>query len=227
MSDGVAHPAFTDGSHVLVAGISGSGDRFGGKTSTCSWLVDHLVPDHFDFGVCFSPKGHNFPGPTVTTAPDAADAVASGARVVEWSVSGSPFDVDDLDERHAEAMDFADGLDGSVVAIHDDAAGYAGSDSLAWATSMAGNPASGDDPIKSLVVTQDPWDLPRRSVRTNLPTVVWVGPLSSEGEKFFRQNGLSDVVEPIRERHSVPYRWSVIDPDGRVTSFRPVDESYA
>lgn len=224
----MSHPVLADATHVLIAGVTGAGDGFGGKTSTAAWWLDHAVPGHFRYGVAFSPKGHRFDFATTVTSPlEAAEAIGDGARVLEWTIDGSPMDVDNLEDAHAQAMSFASGLEGDVLAVHDDAVRYSGADSLEWCTALAGNPAPGDDRIKSLVVTQDAWDLPRRGVRSNLPVFVWVGPLSDEGEKFLKQSGKGKAAEVVRKRHTVPYRWSIIDGDGRVDTFDPVPEQYA
>lgn len=222
-----SHPVFADGSHVLISGVTGSGDEYGGKSSVAAWWLDTAVPVHFDFGIAFSPKGSRFAGPTVTNAREAADAIGSGSRIVEWSVSGSPTNFDALGDAHAEAMSFASGLAGDVLAVHDDAITYAGADSLKWCCALAGNPSGDGNRIKSIVVSQDPWDLPRKAVRSNLPVLIWVGPVTDEIDKFFRQSGKGPAVDVVRERHDRPFMWSVVDGAGTVSTFNPVPDRYA
>jgi hypothetical protein len=222
-----SHPAFTDGTHVLISGVTGSGADFGGKTTTAAWWMDTAVESgHFQYGIAFSPKGNRFPGPTVTSAREAANAVANGKRIIEWTVDGRPGSVGSLHEEHANCMDFVSGVNGDVLAVHDDAVMYSGADSLSWATALAGNPAPGENRVKSLVVSQDPWDLPRKGVRTNLPVLVWVGP-SGSAERYFDCMKKSDAYELVNERHTEPYMWSVVDGDDNVITFAPVDERYA
>lgn len=225
-----SHPVFADGSHVLISGVTGAGDDFGGKTSTAAWWLETAVgAGHFDYGLAFSPKGNRFPGPTVTNSREAAQAVSSGARVIEWTISGPPAQLasSDFGDAHAEAMSFAWGLNGSVLAVHDDAVMFAKADSLAWSTALAGNPGPGEDRIKSIVVSQDPWDLPRQAVRSNLPVLVWVGPLGDDAKRYFDVMKKADAADVVRERHTEPYMWSVIDGDGEVMTFGPVPERFA
>lgn len=226
-----SHPVLADSTPVYVGGVTGGAqtDDAGGKTTTAAWWTDKAVEaGHFRFALAFSPKGSNFPDfEQVSNAREAAAAVKDGARRLEWTPPGSPADMPDLDDAHAEAMSFADGLRGDVIAVHDDAQLYPGADSLAWAVSMAANPGGADDVVKSLVVAQDPWDLPRQSIRSNLTVMVWVGPVTDNAERYFQVMETPDVAEKVRERHARPYMWSVIDADGSVTSFEPVPDRYA
>jgi hypothetical protein len=216
-------PAFlTDNSHVLLSGVTGSGEAAGGKTATANWWADRLVEaGHFDYAVAFDPKGRQFRGTDVTGVRDAASAVEDGARRLDWSPEGRA----DLAERHDMAARFVEGTAGSVVMVHDDAALYADGDGLAWATALGGNPGPGDYPVKSLVVTQDPWDLPRKAVRANLANVGWVGPMTDDAARYFdvmQKSGMADVV---RAEHDA-FWWSVHD-GAEVHTFTPVPGEYA
>lgn len=224
------HPVFTDGTHVLISGTTGAGADFGGKSAVANWWLDTAVPSHFDYGIAFSPKGNRFRGaPTVTNAREAARTVNRGTRSVEWSLDSAPTELasESMSDAHGQAMSFAHGLNGSVLAIHDDAVMYSDSDSLAWATALAGNPSDGGGRVKSLVVTQDPWDLPRKAVRSNLPVMVWVGPLGDDAQRYFDSMKKAEAANKVREAHTEPYMWSVIDGSGDVTTYAPVPEKYA
>jgi len=212
-----------DGTHVLITGITGSGERYGGKTATGNWWLSEAVEQgHYQYAIAFYPgrAGGKFDGETVHGAREAADAIADGARYLEWVP-----DPGDVENAHNDAVKFAEGLDGSVIMAHDDAIRYAQSDSLAWATAAAGNP-SGGGAVKSLVISQDPWDLPRKGVRANLPVMVWVGPMTDTGRRFFEQTRSSQVAETIDARHVEPFMWSVIDGD-TIDTYTPVPERYA
>lgn len=212
-----------DGTHVLIAGVTGSGNQWGGKTATANWWADCLVErGHYDFMVAFDQKGGNYVGERVDGPQAAAQAVQEGHRRLDWSPDGWG----DFGEQHVDMVRFADGLNGSVVLVHDDAVMYADSDSLKYATALGGNPGDGGDAMKSLVVSQDPWDLPRKGVRSNLPVMAWVGPTTEEAESYFRGMKKGSAFETIRERHTRPHMWSVVDGD-RVDTFDPVPEEYA
>lgn len=218
----------TDNTHVLVSGVTGSGDAFGGKTSTAAWWLDMAVErGHFDYALAFDLKGGRFPGADVTNAHEAAEAVQRGERRLDWTVNGSPVDMGDFSDEHAEAMSFASGLNGSVIVAHDDAVMYGDADSLRWATALAGNPSGGDHAVKSLVISQDPWDLPRKGVRSNLPVLVWVGPTGEDSERYFDVMKKSAAHDLVSQRHTEPFMWSAVDGDGSVTTYGPVPEKYA
>lgn len=221
-------PYFVDNSHLLFAGITGAGAREGGKTATSNWLQAKLVRQgHFDYSVCFSLKGGNFDAATVRDAEEAAQAIADGDRRIEWTVEGSPasFDSGTVATAHVEAMSFADGLNGDVVAVHDDAQMYPDSNALAWASSMAGNPGSGSA-VKSLVVCQNPWSLPETNVRTNMGAMVWVGPVNDNAERYFRVMQMSGQLATVRERHTEPFMFSVVT-ESAVDTYAPVPEKFA
>lgn len=219
---------FVDTSHLLFAGITGAGEAEGGKTATCNWLQHELVRrGHFDFSVCFSPKGGNFDAVTVRSPDEAAGAVAEGHSRLEWTVDGSPasFDSDTVADAHVEAMSFADGLNGDVVAVHDDAQMYPDSSALAWAASMAGNPGSGEA-VKSLVVCQNPWALPETNVRTNMGAMVWVGPVNDNAERYFKVMQMGGQLDTVKRRHTEPFMFSVVT-ESEVHTYAPVPEEYA
>jgi len=212
-----------DNSHALIAGITGAGDGYGGKTATANWWGDQAVEGgHFDYMLAFDPKGGNFVGENVTGPVEAAEAIQGGARRIDWS----PAYGDDLEEQHDTFLRFAQGLNGDAVLIHDDAVMYASADSLKWATALGGNPGDGQNALKSLVATQDPWDLPREGVRANLPVTIWVGPINETGEHFFESNNMSSVADQIRREHTEPHMWTVRNGTETMT-YDPVPAEYA
>jgi hypothetical protein len=110
--------------------------------------------------------------------------------------------------------------------IHDDAVMFGSAESLAWATALAGNPGPGSDPIKSIVVSQDAWDLPRRGVRANLNNMGWVGPMTDAGRRYWQTMEREAAADAIADRHIEPYMWSVHD-GTELHTFDPVPDDYA
>jgi hypothetical protein len=219
-------PFLTDPAPVLLSGTTGSNDAAGGKTTTAHWWSDTLVAGgHYEYLIAFSPKGGNFAAEPVANAREAADAVAGGADRLEWTRPGMTGG-GDLAEWHHAAVQFADGLAGSVVFVHDDAQMYPSGAGLAGAVSMGDNPGGDADVIKSIVTCQDPWDLPRKGVRANLNNLGWVGPMTDAGRRYFETFSLPDVADAIADRHTEPYVWSVYD-GVDVWTFDPVPEDYA
>jgi hypothetical protein len=220
-----------DGTHILVAGVTGANESVdaGGKTATSNWLAQQVVDGgHADWAIAFAPKGPGLffdnrggDAAVVGTAREAADAYAEGARFLEWV----PDTRGDVAAQHDDATRFAEGLAGGGVFVHDDAVTYAGSDGLAWATALAGNPTDGDG-IKSVVVTQDPWDLPRKSVRTNLNVLVHVGPVTSDARRYFDVMKMSWAADVVEDRHTDPYVFSAVIGE-RVDTYEPVPAAYA
>lgn len=219
----MSHPNFlTDNSHVLLSGVTGSGETAGGKTATANWWQTQLVEQgHVEWSITYDPKGGQFTGQTVRGPTEAADAVQAGANQLNWW----PRHESDLADQHDDAIRFAEGLRGSVVVVHDDAVTYADADSLQWATALAGNPGKGQDPIKSIVVSQDPWDLPRKGVRANINNLGWVGEPTPEMERYYDVMRRGHVAEEIAERHTAPYMWSVHD-GSELHTYEPVPERF-
>lgn len=213
-----------DGSHVLIAGVTGSGAEYGGKTATAHWWADRAIRSgEYRFALAFDPKGRQYHEGTHVAGPrEAADAIRDGDRFLDWEPWRST-----IVEDHAAALSFARGLSGDTIMIHDDAIMYAEADSLVEATALSGNPGPGKPRIKSLVVSQDPWDLPRRGVRANLTVLVWVGPVTETAYGYLRQTRGEGVADRVRDRHEgQPHVWSAIDGDD-VRTIAAVPERYA
>lgn len=219
----MSHPAFlTDPAHVSLSGVTGSAEGAGGKTSTANWWGDMLLErGHFLFMLSFDVKGGNYVGASVSNAAEAAKAIKAGNRRINWQ----PIAMGDLEEQHTQAVQFADGLNGPTVMIHDDAVNYADSAGLKHAISMAGNPSDGN-PVKSLVVSQDMWDLPRKGIRSNIHNVGWVGPATPEMRRYFEVMKRPDVADQIEARHVEPFMWSVHD-GMELHTYQPVPEEYS
>jgi len=217
-------PYWFDGVHVLVAGTTGSGERWGGKTATAHyWATLAVEAGPYDNAIAYAPKGGGFAWPNVTTALEAAQEVQDGGRYLMWT----PQDRSDPAADHADAVSFARGLSGRTVMVHDDAVTYSASDSLAMATALAGNPTGGGGGVKSIVATQDPWDLPRRGVRSNLPVITWVGPVTDEAMSWFQQVKTGKIGERVKAAHAdTPYTFTVINGD-EIHTYDPVPSDFA
>lgn len=209
---------FTDRTHILISGPTGSGDKWGGKSATANWWIDQLVPNHYDYGLFFDPSrgGASTQGRTIRNS---LKTMATYMRKGENQFHIAPR-WEDRDAAHEGLMAFIEEhLDGSVVMAHDEAYAYDGR--LEWATATAGN----EVPAKSLVVTQRAWSV-NENIRSNCPVKVWVGPMTDEGERFFQTAGKAWVADEVRERHTEPYMWSVVDGED-IDTYNPVPKKYA
>lgn len=213
----------TDNSHISLSGVTGSGKNAGGKTATTNWMLSTLVEKgHYNYAVAFDPKGGQYNGTMVVTPEQAANAISNGENILNWTIT----DIENVEQRHSQAFSFADGLAGSVVFAHDDAVMYADSGALKNAIALAGNPGPGDFPIKSIVVSQDMWDLPRKSIRSNINNLGWVGMPTAEMTKYFKVMGQQHISDVIEKRHTKPFMWSVYD-GTTVHTYNPVPSKFA
>lgn len=213
----------TDRTHVVLSGVTGSGDRYGGKTVTANWWATRLVEQgHYDFSVFFDPKGKRFVrGHEVADWKGLHDAVTDGAEHVQVV---PPVSADEVDV-HAGVVRYLSGLDDhQVVMVHDEADDIDG-EWLGKAVSRMGNPGRGAA-LKNLVVVQHPWGVSETVVGSNTPVKVFVGPVTSEHERYFDAMQVGSAFETIERRHTDPFVWSAID-GGDVTTFDPVPAEYA
>jgi hypothetical protein len=223
MTDGT--PAYWwDGSHVMIVGATGAGSDKGGKTATAHYWATAALDHGFDYAIAYAPKGGGYAFPAVRDARAAATAIADGLPAVMWV----PRDAAEPADEHADVVAFAEGLDGDVLLVHDDAVMYDEADSLKRSTALLGNPADEDDDrVKSIVATQDPWDMPRKGVRSNVDVVAWVGPLTDAGRSWLRQRGTGeDRIDAIEEHGRTPHAWSVLNADD-LDRYPPVPEAFA
>lgn len=214
----------TDGAHVLIAGATGAGDQYGGKSVLANWWFEQSVERGWhDLGVYFNPKRLGFVrGQTVTSLLELAEAYRDGARLLDYHVTG------DRQAAHAELVEFLRGLPGGKIAVHDEAQSLVGGGSLDTCLAELGNMDSSKEPtdsIRSLVLTQRPWNLPEEH-RANMPLKIWVGPFGNEASHFFNVEQMGNAAAEVREETG-PYRWSVTDAGDYVETNRPVDKSYA
>lgn len=211
-----------DGTHVLIAGATGSGDEYGGKSVLANWWFDQSVrKGHRELGVYINPKRLRFVrGTTVSSLKGMAEAYQSGKRRFDVRFTG--------EEAHGRLMRMLRRLPGDKIVVHDEAQSYRSAESLDWALSQAGNLAHSDEPtgdIRSLVVTQRPWNLPEQQ-RANMPLKIWVGPFGSEAKRFFQSEAMGEAADKV-ETATGPYRWSVTDGGDYIRTHAPVPAEYA
>jgi len=208
----------TDGGHVLIAGATGARDDYGGKSVLANWWYSELVEKgHRDVGLYLNPKGHSFvEGAHGRSLSELAEAYRRGKRRLSLDVQAPDAAIGFLEELI--------GREGSsAVAVLDEAWAYAGSQKVNEAVRQLGNLDGGG--IRSLVVSQRAWDLPD-AVLNSCPVKVWVGPLTSEGKRYFETMGMSEVGDALDGRMGA-YQWAVVDGGELQEINDPVPEAYA
>lgn len=213
----------TDGAHVLIAGATGSGEKYGGKSVLANWWYANAVKTgNRDIGVFFNPKRLSFVrGTEVSTRKGLAEAYRAGKRLFDYRPG-------DAEDSHRGLVATLRNLPGAKIVVSDEAQSYRDSDSLNWLLSQGGNMANSAEPtgdIRSLVVTQRPWNLPEE-LRANMPLKIWVGPYGNEASHFFQAEQMGAAGAMV-EAATGPFRWSVTDGGDYVRTHKPVPEEYA
>lgn len=210
----------TDNGHVLISGATGAKEEYGGKTTTANWWFEQSVEQGWhDVGVFVNPKGHSkIRGQTVSTLKGLAQSYKHGKRLFDYRL-----DHDDAEGDHQRLVEMLRGLPGEKILVHDEAQMYRDAESLNWCLSQGGNLDSGS--IRSLVLTQRPWNLPEEH-RANMPVKIWVGPVTSEGRKFFEVEHMRGAISEVEE-DIAPYHWAVTDGGEYQHTNPPVPEDYA
>ncbi len=213
-----------DNTHMLITGATGAGDNFGGKTVTANWLCERSHSQNMvDMAVFFNPKGHSFVrGTTVRTLADLVETYRSGDRLFNYIPKT------DTSAEHSQLIRTLRKVPGEKLVIHDEAHEVADSKMLDWCFRQGGNVGrdryeTGN--IRSIAVTQHPWDLPE-SVSQNCPLMVWVGPTTPQTKRYFSTMQMPGAYEEI-PGDSEPYCWSVIDAGEYIETNAPVPEEYA
>jgi hypothetical protein len=208
----------TDGGHVLISGATGAKAEYGGKTTTANWWFEQSVEKGWhDQGVFINPKGHsNVRGQSVSTLKGLAESYRAGHRLFSWEGAA---DADAVDH----VVGFFRHLSGETIVVFDEAQSYRDSDGLNWVLSQGGNLDSGS--FTALVLTQRPWNL-SEELRGNLPVKIWVGPITSEGRKFFEVEHMKRVASQLAGEME-PYSWAVTDGGDFQHVNPPVPEAYA
>jgi len=219
----------TDGSHVLISGATGAGDDYGGKSVLANWWFQNsVVKGWHDVGLFYNPKGLGYVNRKdrvrrVRSLKGLAESYRDGYRLFDFYPrdGGSP-------ASHEPVIEFLRNLPGRKIVAHDEAQSYLDSAGLEWCLSQGGNMENSSEPtddIRSLVITQRPWNMPEKE-RANMPLKIWVGPFGNEAEHFFDAERMDRAAKQVKEATG-PYHWSVTDGGDYVETNSPVPEEYA
>ena len=217
-----------DDTHVLIAGATGSGKQYGGKSVLANWWFQQSVEKgHHDVGLFFNPKGLSFVSGgdvrRVRTIQGLAKSYKAGYRLFDYYPSDGGSQA-----SNEPVISFLRHLPGRKIVVHDEAQAFKDAESLNWCLSQGGNMSDASEPtdnIRSLVVTQRPWNL-SEELRANMPLKIWVGPVTNECESWFQSEKMTKAVERVRKATDA-YHWSVTDAGEYVTTHAPVPEGYA
>jgi len=211
----------TSGEHVYIAGTTGAGDEHGGKTATANWWHSNAVKSGtVDASIYVDPKGHgHVAGARARSMSRLAEVWGRGERLIQFT--------DGSADGHRGVVEFAARTPGKKLLVHDEAHRYAENGALRWALREGGNPGRSVEsgPIRSLVVSQHPWDLPE-ALTNNVPIVIVVGPKRPQLRRYFSTMGIPKAYEDLPE-DLPPHAWSVIDGGVYLESNRPVPSKWA
>jgi len=213
---------FTDRSHILLSGVSGSRTDYGGKTGVANWWATTHGRAAFDLVVFFNAKQDAAPGEHAETEVGTVRELAEAMRAGHRHICLTPTDPD-WEAVHERLAAFVRELpkDLDKLVVHDEAPEYDG-ESLLWFLRVAGNGSN----CKSIVIAQAPGDLDT-AARRQLVTA-WVGPLTEQNRHYFRANNYLVHYREMKEDHE-PYNWSVITGPSEEDRdhYSPVPEEYA
>lgn len=221
-----------DGSHVLISGATGAGSDYGGKSVLANWWFQKSVLNGWhDVGVFFDPKGLQYVSRSdqvrrVRSLQGLAQSYRAGYRLFDYYPRST--EKDDLEQEHERLIQMLRELPGGKIVVHDEAQSYQDSSGLNWCLSQGGNMSNSSEPtddVRSLVVTQRPWNL-GEELRANMPLKIWVGPFGNEARRFFQGEQMEAAGKKVAEL-TAPYHWSVTDGGDYVTTHQPVPEKYA
>ncbi len=210
----------TDAGHVLITGTTGAGEGMGGKTTTANWWHEQAVESgQREVSLFYNAKcQRGIAGRTCTTLGELAGAYQNGCRTLDFQ---PPSDYGA--EEHEYVVQWFRRIPGRKQMIHDEVSFYNDSEGLNWCLAQGGNLDNGS--IRSIVLTQYPWDLTERHLNL-LIWRVYVGEPTKSTERFLQAMQLQDLAGEIRKR-AAPYHWIAITGDKITNVYEPVPESYA
>lgn len=219
---------FTDQGHLLLTGVTGAqgdylgeGGQYGGKSALAAWFADNPGRE-FEL-VIFG----NFKADDVTDVLDDYREVYSVEQLAEAMGEGArrlvltPADGDwEAVSRRLEAFVRELPSDMEKMVVLDEAPELDESAVLSFVR-VHGNGAN----CKSLVISQSPTDISTAIVKQCVP--VWVGPMKSDYESWFRTHDRHEAYKYIAENHD-PYEWTVVagTGEGEWHHYPPVPEEY-
>lgn len=213
----------TDFSHMAIVGATGAGDKFGGKTVLANWMYEQSVSSGFvDVAVFFNVKGHKFvKGATCYDLEDLVRAYNKGERLINF------VPIDPILSKHSRIIEVMRKVRGRKLLVHDEAHLFDDTPELNWCFRQGGNVGekyrTGN--IRSIAVTQHPWDL-GQAIRNNTPLTVWIGPKTAEAKRYFQAMQLEATYNDIPDDLE-PYHWCVIDGGELIDINSPVPDEYA
>lgn len=222
----------TDGAHVLISGATGAGDDYGGKSVLANWWFQQSVERGWhDMGLFFDPKGLAYVDRKsrvrrVRTLKGLAESYRAGYRLFDYYPKSTS--EDGLEAEYNAVVETLRRMDGKKIIVNDEAQSYKDAEMLNWVLSQGGNMSNSEettDDIRSLSVTQRPWNL-SEVLRANMPLKVWVGPFGNEAQRFFNSEQMKAAGEKVRASTG-PYHWSVTDAGEYVTTNAPVPKEFA
>lgn len=219
---------FTDNGHLLLTGVTGAqGDylgesgQFGGKSALAAWFADN--PGREKELVIFG----NFKGDDVCSVltdfrevgsvDEVADVMGSGARLIVLTPRDGDWEaVSQRLEQFVRALP----SDMEKLVVLDEAPEL-DHDAVLSFVRVHGNGAN----CKTIVLSQSPTDISTAIVKQCVP--VWVGPMKSDYESWFRTHDRHEAYRFIDENHE-PYHWTVVvgTGPGEWHHYQPVPAEY-
>lgn len=215
-------PYFTDRSHLLIAGVTGSRTDYGGKTSLANWWCDTHGRASFDVVIFGNFKADAAPARHADVQVESVEEIAHAIRDGAEYICLTPRSADwaAVSERLRHAVDaLPTDLEKLVVL---DEAPELDEDALKWFVRVAGNGAN----CKTLVLSQAPGDLDMAVRRQCI--LAWVGPVTEDNRHVFAANKRENHFDAMKREHE-PYVWSVLTgpADEDRDTYNPVPEKYA
>lgn len=209
----------TDDGHVLMTGTTGAGEGQGGKTTTANWWHEQSVQSGTrSLSVFYNAKCQSgIKGVTCQTLGELAAAYKQGHRLLDFQPAS-----DYGEPEHEPVVQWVRRLPGRKQIIHDEVSFYSDSEGLNWALAQGGN--MGQNSIRSIVLTQYPWDLSERMLNL-LIWRVYVGVPTKSTGRFLEAMQLADLLGEIQSV-AEPYHWVAITGDEINQVYSPVPESY-
>lgn len=213
---------FTDRSHLLIAGVTGSRTDYGGKTGLANWWASNPGRAAFDVVIFGNFKGDAAPAEHADVEVESVDAIADAMAAGHQHICLTPAD-SDWEAVSSRLRAFVDALPADLekMVVLDEAPEL-DEDALLWFVRVAGNGAN----CKTLVLAQAPGDLAMGVRRQTI--LCWVGPVTEDNRHIFEANKRGNHFDAMREQHE-PYHWSVLTgpADEDRDHYQPVPEDYA
>lgn len=219
---------FTDNGHILLTGVTGAqgdylgeGGTFGGKSALATWWADN--PGREKDLIIWGNFKHDNVASVLTdfcevgSVEELARAMGKGAR--RLVLTPRDHDWAAVSERLEALVRNLDPEISKLVIL--DEAPELSEEAVLSFLRVHGNGAN----CKSIILAQSPTDLTTTHMKQLLP--VWVGPMKTDYESWFRTHDRYEAYQYILENHE-PYHWTVIigKDEGEWHHYDPVSEEY-